>query len=182
MAGGPGAALSNLGQPLPVFTQHLSREKMRSRSSSPCSYSSCSQDHRETASASSPPASWNLGKTSYVERITEMQIYNKPKNGRLCSTAAIHWQLQCSGGAVKINHPGRRPGLPLGWTSSAAIAMVPEAKSSQGTGFLKHWCLGAGVSSSTWSPYCGHRNTGTGCTFVQKSSGSHARGFLSVES
>lgn len=118
MAGGPGAALLDLGQPSPVFTQHLSREKMRRRSSSLCSYSCCSQDHSERDSISSLPASWNLGKTSYVERITEMQIYNKPKNGRLCSTVAIHWQLQCSGGTMKINHPGHGPGLPLGWTSS----------------------------------------------------------------
>ena len=124
MAGGPEAALSNLGQPSPVFTQHLPRE-MWSRSSSPCSYSCCSQDHSERDSIHSPPASWNLGKTLYMEHIAEMQIYNKPKNGRLCSTAAIHWQLQCSGGAVKINRPGRRPGLPLGWTSSTGHPCGP---------------------------------------------------------
>lgn len=60
-------------------------------------------------------------------------------------------------------------------------SLWPLRLSSQGTSFMKHWCLGAGISSSTWSPYCGHRNTGTGCTSAERSRSS-TRGFLSVES
>lgn len=45
MAGGTGAAVLNLDQPLPVFMQNLSREKMEFRSSIPHSYSCCVQDH-----------------------------------------------------------------------------------------------------------------------------------------
>lgn len=88
--------------------------------------------------------------------------------------------LQCSGGTVKINRPGYRPGLPCGWTSSTGQPVVPEAVFP---GKRPHETLvfRAGISRSTWSPHCGHRNTGTGCTPAERSR-SGARGFLSVES
>ena len=176
---GLGLLFQTLGSPC-QSSRSISQESRCNPEAQLCAATAAAPNITARGGISSALASWNLGKTSYVERITEIQSYNKPRHGRLGGTAAIHWMLQCRGGPWKstVQDTGQ---------ASHADGHLPLANprslrlSSQGTGFIKHWCLGAGISSSTWAPYCGHRNTGTRCTSAERSRSS-ARGFLPVES
>ena len=63
-----------------------------------------------------------------------------PFTGSL-NTAGALWRSAFHDTGLTFHLGGR---LPL------AIPKVPEAKASQGTSFIKHWCLGSGISSSIY--------------------------------
>ena len=123
---GLGLLFQTLGSPC-QSSRSISQESRCKLEAQLCAATAAAPKITARGGISSAPASWNLGKTSYVERITETQSYNKPRHGRLGGTAAIHWMLQCRGRTVRINRPGYRPGLPCGWTSSTGQPVVPEA-------------------------------------------------------
>ena len=123
---GLGLLFQTLGSPC-QSSRSISQESRCNPEAQLCAATAAAPKITARGGISSALASWNLGKTSYVERITEMQSYNKPRHGRLGGTAAIHWMLQCRGRTVRINRPGYRPGLPCGWTSSTGQPAVPEA-------------------------------------------------------